>query len=62
VFVLPLVTYAVTYWLCNELRRTGMHPIREAKIDDVHRTATGGFETVEHDEGGGFEAPDQAKV
>jgi ubiquinol-cytochrome c reductase cytochrome b subunit len=50
VFVLPLVTYAVTYWLCNELRRTGMHPIREAKVDDVHRTVTGGFETAEEEQ------------
>ena len=30
----------------------------EAKVDDVRRTVTGGFETAEETEGGGFEAPE----
>ena len=61
-FVLPAVAYAVTYWLCNELRRSGMHPVRASKIDDVRRTATGGYATAEETEGGGFEAPEQEEA
>jgi ubiquinol-cytochrome c reductase cytochrome b subunit len=57
IFVLPVVTYAVTYYLCNELRRSGMHPIRESKIDDVHRSATGGFEIAQEIETGGLGEP-----
>jgi ubiquinol-cytochrome c reductase cytochrome b subunit len=61
-FVLPLLAYAVTYWLCVELRRSGMHPVRAAKIDHVRMSATGGFETAEETEGGGFEAPEQEEA
>jgi ubiquinol-cytochrome c reductase cytochrome b subunit len=62
VFALPGLTFAVTYWLCNELRRSGQHPIRGSKVDDVRRTATGGYETAEETEGGGFKAPDPTQV
>ncbi|MFN2543363.1 MAG: cytochrome bc complex cytochrome b subunit [Actinomycetota bacterium] len=59
IFVLPLLTFAVTYWLCNELRRSGMHPVRGSKIDEVRRTATGGFETADETEGGGFRSAER---
>jgi len=62
VFALTALTFAVTYWLCNELRKSSMHPIRGSKVDDVRRTTTGGYETADEIEGGGFKAPEQAKV
>jgi ubiquinol-cytochrome c reductase cytochrome b subunit len=58
VFVLPVLAYTVTYYLANELRRSGLHPIRGSRIDDVHRTATGGYEIRRTTEGGGFETPE----
>ncbi len=58
VFALPLLTYAVTYWLMRELRRSGIHPIREASITTVRRTPTGGFEIAEEFEAGGLPNPE----
>ena len=59
VFVLPVLTYAVTYWLCNELRRSGMHPIRGSKTDEVKRSITGGYEVGTETEGGGFRSAEE---
>jgi ubiquinol-cytochrome c reductase cytochrome b subunit len=59
VIFLPLLAFAVTYRVCRELRRSEMHPIREAKVDDIHQTVTGGYDTAQETEGGGFEAPEQ---
>jgi len=58
VFALPLLAYAVTYWLMRELKRSGMHPVREASIATVRRTATGGFEIAEEFEAGGLRNPE----
>jgi hypothetical protein len=38
----------------RELRRTGIHPVREALVVTVRRTAEGGFEAAEEHEGGGI--------
>jgi ubiquinol-cytochrome c reductase cytochrome b subunit len=56
VFVLPVAAFAVTYYLCAELKRSGLHPVRGAKIDDLRRSKTGGFEVAHETEGGGFKA------
>jgi ubiquinol-cytochrome c reductase cytochrome b subunit len=57
VFVLPAVAFGVTYYLMRELRRTGIHPVREAVVVTVRRTAEGGFEAAEEHEGGGLPNP-----
>src|SRR5437763_13439523 len=62
VFVLPALAFVVTYWLCNELRRSGMHPIRESKTDEVRRSITGGYETGGGVEGGGFESVEEEEA
>jgi ubiquinol-cytochrome c reductase cytochrome b subunit len=62
VIFLPLVAFAATYYICNELRRSGMHPIREAKVDQIRQTVVGGYETAEETEGGGFEAAEEVKA
>jgi len=62
VFALPALAFVVTYWLCNELRRTGMHPIRQSKVDEIKRTVTGGYETGAETEGGGFESAEEEQA
>jgi ubiquinol-cytochrome c reductase cytochrome b subunit len=59
VFALPLLAFAVTYYLCRELRRTGIHPVKEAKIGTIRRTREGGYETAEEWSAGGFPPPEQ---
>jgi ubiquinol-cytochrome c reductase cytochrome b subunit len=56
VLVLPFVTFALTYHLMRELRRSGAHPVRGSKISVVRRTAAGGFDSTDELAGGGFEA------
>ena len=58
---LPALAFVVTYWLCNELRRTGMHPIRQSKTKQVVRTITGGYESSHEVEGGGFESVEETE-
>jgi ubiquinol-cytochrome c reductase cytochrome b subunit len=62
VFALPALAFVLTYWLCNELRRSGMHPIRGSKTDEVKRTITGGYETAGEVEGGGFESVEEEQA
>ncbi len=57
VFVLPVVAFAVTYYLMNELRKTDLHPIRRAAITTVVRTPEGGFEVSEEFVAGGLPNP-----
>jgi hypothetical protein len=58
----PALTFVVTYWLCNELRRSGLHPIPASKTDQVKRTITGGYETGGEVEGGGFESVEEEQA
>jgi ubiquinol-cytochrome c reductase cytochrome b subunit len=51
VILLPVATFAVTYWICNELSRRRLHPVRDAPVRVVRRTLDGGFE-VDEDEAG----------
>jgi len=57
IVVVPLVAYAVTYYLAGELKRSGLHPVREARIATIRRTREGGYETAEEHVGGGFPSP-----
>ena len=57
IIVLPLVAYAVTYYLASELKRSGLHPVKEARIDTIRRTPEGGFQIAEEHVGGGFPSP-----
>ena len=59
IVVAPLFAYAVTYFLMRELKRSGMHPVKEAKIMTIRRTATGGYESAEEWEAGGFPPPER---
>jgi ubiquinol-cytochrome c reductase cytochrome b subunit len=58
VFVLPVLAYAVTYYLMNELRRSDLHPIRRAAVTTVVRTREGGFEVSDEHVGGGIPNPE----
>src|SRR5205807_769282 len=62
VVALPALAFVVTYWLCNELRRSGMHPIRQSKTGEVKRTITGGYETGGEAEGGGFRSVEEEQT
>jgi ubiquinol-cytochrome c reductase cytochrome b subunit len=59
VIVLPLLAFAVAYYLARELKRSELHPVKEAKISTIMRTAEGGYETAEEFEAGGFPPPEQ---
>jgi ubiquinol-cytochrome c reductase cytochrome b subunit len=54
VLVMPLVAFAVAYYLARELQRSGAHPVKRAKIIEVRRTAEGGFEVEKEEVVGGF--------
>jgi ubiquinol-cytochrome c reductase cytochrome b subunit len=58
VFVLPVLAYAVTYYLMRELRRSDLHPIRRAAVTTVVRTREGGFEISDEHVGGGIPNPE----
>ncbi len=58
VFVLPVLAYAVTYYLMRELRKSDLHPVKRASITTVVRTAEGGFEVSEEHVGGGIPNPE----
>jgi ubiquinol-cytochrome c reductase cytochrome b subunit len=45
-FVLPLVAFLVTRRVCEDLRRTGVHPFRGFVGTVVRRSPTGGFDTI----------------
>jgi ubiquinol-cytochrome c reductase cytochrome b subunit len=62
VFALPALAFVVTYWLCNELKRSGMHPIRQSKTDGGKRSITGGYETGAEVEGGGLESAEEEEA
>ena len=59
VIVLPVLAFAVTYYLARELKRSELHPVREAKISTIMRTREGGYETADEFEAGGFPPPEQ---
>jgi ubiquinol-cytochrome c reductase cytochrome b subunit len=59
ILVVPLLAYAVTFYLMRELKRSDMHPVREAKILTVRRTPTGGYESSDEWEAGGFPSPEE---
>src|SRR5919198_113127 len=59
IIVLPLVAYAVTYYLANELQRSELHPVKQARISTIRRTREGGYESAEEFEAGGFPPPEQ---
>jgi len=59
VFVLPAIAYAVTYYIARELQRSGLHPVREAKIVTVKRTPRGGYESAEEFTAGGLPSSGQ---
>jgi hypothetical protein len=44
--VLPALVYLLTKRICDELRRTGWHPLRGPAGPTVTRTASGGFARV----------------
>jgi ubiquinol-cytochrome c reductase cytochrome b subunit len=58
VFVVPAVGYAVTFYLMRELKRSDLHPIRQAPIATVVRTPEGGFEVAEEYQAGGMPNPE----
>jgi hypothetical protein len=58
VFALPVLTFTVTYYLMNELRRSGVHPIRRAAIVTVVRTPEGGFDVTDEYVAGGIPNPE----
>jgi ubiquinol-cytochrome c reductase cytochrome b subunit len=62
VFVLPLLAFAITYYLCNELKRSDLHPIRRSKTDEVKRSITGGYEIGHEVEGGGMESASEEEA
>ena len=62
VFALPALAFVVTYYLCNELKRSGMHPIRQSKTDEVKRSITGGYEVGHEVEGGGLVSTDEEQA
>jgi ubiquinol-cytochrome c reductase cytochrome b subunit len=47
VFVLPALVFAVTYWMCKQLRDSEAHPLRGWTGSVVRRGPAGGFERVE---------------
>jgi hypothetical protein len=49
----------VAYYLANELKRSGLHPVKQAKTATIRRTPEGGYETTEEFVGGGFPPPEQ---
>jgi hypothetical protein len=49
----------VTYYIARELQRSGLHPVREAKIVTVKRTPRGGYESAEEFTAGGLPSSGQ---
>jgi hypothetical protein len=47
VFAAPVLAGAVTFWVCRDLRRRDLHPIRRPDRGTLVRTAGGGFERTD---------------
>ncbi len=52
-FVAPVVTWLVAFWVCRSLRATQVHPAAATAGVRLRRTASGGYETVSLEPGGG---------
>jgi ubiquinol-cytochrome c reductase cytochrome b subunit len=55
VIIMPLVAYAVTYFLMRELKERDAHPVKRARILTIRRTGSGGFEASEEHVAGGID-------
>jgi ubiquinol-cytochrome c reductase cytochrome b subunit len=45
-FIAPLLTWLVTFWVCRSLRATHMHPATPTAGVRLRRTPSGGYETI----------------
>jgi quinol---cytochrome-c reductase cytochrome b subunit len=52
-FIAPVLTWLVTYWTCRSLRAAQVHPAAPTAGVRLRRTASGGYETIPLDPGGG---------
>jgi ubiquinol-cytochrome c reductase cytochrome b subunit len=51
-FVLPVATYIVTKAVCERLRRSGAHPLREWSGSVISRNGEGGFDVLDRGDAG----------
>jgi ubiquinol-cytochrome c reductase cytochrome b subunit len=52
-FIAPVLTWLVTFWVCRSLRAAQVHPAAPTAGVRLRRTASGGYETIPLDPGGG---------
>jgi hypothetical protein len=50
-FIVPLLTWLVAFWVCRSLRATRMHPATPSAGVRLRRTPSGGYETIGPDPG-----------
>ena len=50
-FIAPLLTWLVAFWVCRSLRATGVHPATPTAGVRLRRTPSGGYETIWPDPG-----------
>jgi ubiquinol-cytochrome c reductase cytochrome b subunit len=52
-FIVPVVVWLMTFWICRSLRATHVHPAAPTAGMRLRRTASGGYETVLLEPGSG---------
>jgi ubiquinol-cytochrome c reductase cytochrome b subunit len=50
-FIAPLLTWLVAFWVCRSLRATRVHPVTPTGGVRLRRTPSGGYETISPDPG-----------
>jgi ubiquinol-cytochrome c reductase cytochrome b subunit len=50
-FIAPVLTWLVAFWVCRSLRATQVHPAAPTAGVRLRRTASGGYETIRPDSG-----------
>jgi ubiquinol-cytochrome c reductase cytochrome b subunit len=50
-FIAPVLTWLVAFWVCRSLRATQIHPATPTAGVRLRRTASGGYETIRPDPG-----------
>jgi hypothetical protein len=50
-FIAPVLTWLVAFWVCRSLRGTQEHPATPTAGVRLRRTASGGYQTIRLDPG-----------
>jgi hypothetical protein len=51
-FIAPVLTWLVAFWVCRSLRGTPVHPATPTAGVRLQRTASGGYQTIRLDPAG----------